>query len=129
MQKYKNPNKAVKAMEKVEFPFDTNIFFERYVTSKALPKNDFEKQAILMRIIKDFEDKRIYKEEEVNDIVKNYFEDFSTIRRELINFGYLQRDSANSNYWVTKRELTKEDIQKNTRLKRHFESYNLKKEK
>ena len=78
-------------MEEINFPFDVNTFFKNCVKDNHIPRNDFEKQAVLQKIMEDFED-RIYSEEEVNAIIKKYFEDFATLRRELINFGYMQRD-------------------------------------
>lgn len=77
-----------------------------------------------MRILQDFNDK-MYPEQEVNNIIKKYFEDYTLIRRELVNFGYMQRNSSTGEYWVVKIILTKEDISKNTLLKKHAESYHL----
>ena len=109
-------------MDKVEFPFDTEAFFQKCVKHKNFPRNDFEKQAILLRLLKDFEDRK-YTEQEVNEIIKKYFEDYTLLRRELINFGYVQRNPLTAEYWVVKRELTKEDIRKNTILRRHAEAF------
>jgi len=112
-------------MEEVEFPFDTEQFFEKCVKNKHFPKNDFEKQAILLRIIEDFEDNQKYTEQEVNEKIKKYFDDTSLLRRELINFGYMQRNPYTSEYWVVKRTLTKEDIKKNTLLRRHAKAFKI----
>ncbi len=106
----------------IEFPFDAEAFFQKCVKNKNFPRNDFEKQAILLRLLKDFEDRK-YTEQEVNEIIKKYFEDYTLLRRELINFGYMQRNSLTSEYWVVKRELTKEDIKNNTILRRHAEAF------
>jgi len=111
-----------KHMDKVEFPFDTEAFFQKCVKNKNFPRNDFEKQAILLRLLKDFEDRK-YSEQEVNEAIKKYFEDYTLLRRELINFGYMQRNPLTAEYWVVKRELTKEDIRKNTILRRHSKPY------
>ena len=46
----------------------------------------------------------------VNEIINKYFRDFALIRRELINFRYMGRDSINDKYWVIKKELFKEDF-------------------
>ena len=111
-------------MEKIKFPFDVNAFFKKCLKHGHLPKNDFEKQAVLIKILEDFED-RIYDESEVNEIIKKYFDDYATIRRELVNFGYMQRDARSGKYKVIKRDLTKEDIRKNTLLRRHAEPYKI----
>jgi len=109
-------------MDKVEFPFDTEAFFQKCVKNKNFPRNDFEKQAILLRLLKDFEDRK-YTEQEVKDIIKKYFEDYTLLRRELINFGYMQRNPLTAEYQVVKRELAKEDIKKNTILRRHAQPF------
>ena len=59
-----------------------------------------------------FAENKKYMETEVNEIIKEFYEDFSTIRRELINFGYMQRDVYTSEYWVLKKELTSEQLDK-----------------
>lgn len=105
--------------EKIIFNRDEEKFFEKCVKHKNIPSNDALKQILLKRIVMDFERGKIYPEPEVNTLIKKYFEDCSFIRRELINFGYLQRDSAKCQYWVIQKELTKSDFLKNTRLKRH----------
>ncbi len=87
-----------------------------------IPRNDFEKQALLIELLKNFEDKK-YLEPEVNEVIKRFFDDYSSLRRELINFGYMQRDPYKGEYWVVKRELSKEDIRKNTLLKKHAEPF------
>jgi len=106
----------------VEFPFDIEDFFKKCVKNKIFPKNDFKKQAILVVLIREFED-RTYLEKEVNEIIKKYFEDFSLLRRELVNFGYMKRNPLTTEYWVVKRNLTMEDIENNTLLKRHAKEY------
>jgi hypothetical protein len=101
-------------MNKIELPFDVEKVFEKYIRHKTIPKNDLEKQAILIRLIREFEDQRIYSEQEVNEILKKHFDDYALLRREMINFGYMQRNPKRAEYWVAKRELTKEDIKNNT---------------
>ena len=110
-------------MQEIKFPFDIEEFFKKCVKHKNFPRNDFEKQAVLLVLLKEFEDNRKYKEQEVNEIIKKYFDDYTLLRRELINFGYMQRNSITGEYWVVKRILTKEDVRKNTLLRRHAEAY------
>ncbi|MBW2970376.1 DUF2087 domain-containing protein [Candidatus Woesearchaeota archaeon] len=112
-------------MEKVQFPFDTEEFFQKCVKHNNFPKNDFLKQAVLIHLVKEFEDNKKYKEQEVNEKIKKYFEDYTLLRRELINFGYMQRNSETAEYWVVKRELTKDDIRNNTILRRHAKPYKI----
>lgn len=98
---------------------EDNKFFEKCAKNQNLPSNDALKQIILKRIMQDFEFGKVYSEQEVDDIIKKYFNDFCLIRRELINFGYMKRNPANGEYRVVKKELSKEDYQNITTLKRH----------
>ncbi len=67
-----NPPGTIYLMNEVQFPFDINVFFKKCVQSKQFPRNDFEKQAILLTLLKEFKDKRVYTEEEVGS--NNIFE-------------------------------------------------------
>lgn len=109
--------------EIVKFPFDISNFFEKCVKHKTIPKNDFEKQAILLKLLEEFEDNRKYSEPEVNAKLKKYFEDYVSLRRELINFSYMQRNSLTGEYWVVKRTFTVDDINNNTLLKKHAKAF------
>lgn len=101
---------------------DIDETFNKYVRNKTLPKNDFEKQAILIKITEQFSDQE-YSEDQVNNIIKKFYDDFALIRRELINFGYMQRDSLKGTYKVLKRKLYYEDLEKNTILKVHAKPF------
>lgn len=105
--------------ETIVFNVDEKKFFDKCVKNKNFPKNDALKQIILKTIVNEFEQGKRYGEQEVNEKIKKYFEDFALIRRELINFGYMQREPLKAEYWVLKKELTKEDYLKIGRLKRH----------
>ncbi len=115
-------------MESIQFPFDTEVLFQRFCKSHRFPSNDFEKQAILIHLLEDFKDAVVYTEEEVSQIIEKYFSDSTLIRREFINFGYMQRDPYKGTYWVMKRTLTEEDIRKNTFLRAHAKPFKVLKE-
>jgi len=123
MDRFINNSKCTIQMENIEFPFDTELLFSKFVKHKAFPKNDFEKQAILIRLMDDFEDGKKYMEQEINEKLKKHFEDYTLLRRELINFGYMRRNSLTGEYWVVKRILTKEDVMNNTLLRRHAKPF------
>lgn len=56
---------------------------------------------ILCEIIKKFEEKRRYKEKEVDVILKKiYPDDHALIRRYLIQYGFMSREKDGSAYWV-----------------------------
>ncbi len=79
----------------------------------TLPRNDLEKQDILTKIIKKFSKDKKYTEVEVNEIIKSFdVDDYTLIRRELVNFNYFAKDSYKSLYWVKTYELSKEELEK-----------------
>ncbi|MBD3259894.1 DUF2087 domain-containing protein [Candidatus Woesearchaeota archaeon] len=106
-------------MTRIDFELDEKKFFEKCAKNKNFPRNDALKQVILKKITAEFEKNKKYGEQEVNNKIKKYFDDYVLIRRELINFGYMQRDPAKAEYWVVKYELSKEDFLRIDRLKRH----------
>ena len=112
-------------MDEVAFPFDKENFFLRCVKHKNIPKNNFEKQVLLLRLVNDFEDGKLYSEQEVNKIIEKYFEDYTTLRREFVNFRYMQRNPSTGEYWVVKRILTLQDIRKNGVLRKDAKPYGI----
>lgn len=79
------------------------------------------KLVVLREIVKRFEDGRIYSEKQVNEILKEVYEDFVTLRRYLIEYGFLDRKPDGSQYWV-KQESSKKGESKVDRkeLKRQY---------
>lgn len=65
-----------------------------------------KKQLILLRWLATlFEADRMYSEPEVNGVLKAvYAEDFVTLRRDLVDMGYLRRERGGGKYWVTPAE-------------------------
>jgi len=55
---------------------------------------------VLREITRRFDATRIYHEKEVNEILKTVADDFATIRRQLVEYGYMYRKSDGSEYWV-----------------------------
>lgn len=60
-----------------------------------------KKLVILDKIFELFDSDRKYTESEVNGIIRPVFDDFVTIRRDLIEMGYLDRSRNGSEYWVS----------------------------
>lgn len=67
---------------------------------KEFPKKEKRKVAILKHIIKRFDPDRTYTEKEVNAILKEVFDDYVTLRRYLIDYGFMERYADGSGYWV-----------------------------
>ena len=77
-----------------------------------LPKDDVKKQEILSRIARAFEE-RTYTEDEVNEVIKSLDDDDHVLlRRELVNFGYLNKDPYAGTYLLAKRELSTEELER-----------------
>jgi len=81
-----------------------NIFFKSI--SPLVLKNYSVKrrnQKFILKIIaQQFESGIIYTEKQVNEILKPIYADYVTIRRELIDDGYMERKPDCSEYWVKK---------------------------
>jgi hypothetical protein len=64
------------------------------------PGKEKRKIAILRQLIRRFDPGRKYTEPEVNGILQNAFDDYVTLRRYLIEYGFLDRYPDGSLYWV-----------------------------
>lgn len=64
------------------------------------PGKEKRKIAILIHISKMFELGRQYTEKDVNTILKKIFDDYVTLRRYLIEYGFMDRNADGSAYWL-----------------------------
>lgn len=64
------------------------------------PKKQKVKLAILRHIMKRFDTHKKYTEKEVNEILRTVDTDYVTLRRYLIEYGFLDRKDDGSMYWV-----------------------------
>ena len=46
-----------------------------------------------------FEPDVLYSEKEINDVIARYYEDYATLRRDLIDFKFLRRERDGTTYW------------------------------
>ncbi|MEO4054993.1 DUF2087 domain-containing protein [Solibacillus sp. CAU 1738] len=67
---------------------------------KQLPTKEKRKIVILQEVIKKFEANRNYTEKEVNEILKQIFDDHVTVRRYLIQYGFMHRSTDCQSYWI-----------------------------
>jgi len=65
---------------------------------KAFPPKEKKKLAILRVIYGQFEKERKYSEKEVNEILKAIYGDYVTIRRYLIEYGFMERTNNCEEY-------------------------------
>lgn len=67
---------------------------------KTFSVREKHKLVILREISKRFESNRKYSEKEVNEILKTAHEDFVTLRRYMIEYGFMERKPDGSQYWI-----------------------------
>jgi hypothetical protein len=98
-------------------PLNTNLMDKRFDISEAerqkaiksyfigsklkiIPSREKKKIIILQEILKNFENDKKYKREEVNKILKDIYEDYASLRRYLIEYGFMERTSDGRVYWI-----------------------------
>lgn len=67
---------------------------------KGFPAKEKRKIIIMQKLINDFEINRKYSEKEVNTMLKQYYEDYVSVRRSMITYGFLDRNGDGTQYWV-----------------------------
>ncbi len=69
---------------------------------RVFPSKERKKYIILSYFIKLFESDVVYTEKQVNEIIKNVYADFATIRRYLVDYKILSRTNDCKHYWIEK---------------------------
>jgi len=72
-------------------------------TLKQIPSQRKKKNVILAYLIRDLHQGKTYKEKDLNEYIKNYHEDYATIRRELIMQHFMYRQ--NGEYELNPKEM------------------------
>ncbi|MCI3922339.1 DUF2087 domain-containing protein [Paenibacillus sp. TRM 82003] len=67
---------------------------------KEFPAKEKRKIAVLRHLLGRFERGRTYAEKEINAVLKEAFSDFVTLRRYMIEYGFMDRKDDCSEYWV-----------------------------
>lgn len=75
-----------------------DTFFE-YGKLKSIPTQKKKERIILEELVKAFEPGRTYTEREVNITLADYYDDFCTLRRDMIGEGLMAREKQT--YWRT----------------------------
>jgi len=78
-----------------------NQFFSDGRLNKFPPKEK-QRLVILREIAKQLKPDYLYKEQELNEKLKNLYEDYVLVRRYLIDYGFLDRKPDGSEYWLNK---------------------------
>ena len=67
---------------------------------KQFPAKEKKKIIVLRTIMKELDKTKHYSEQELNCHLKEIYDDYVTIRRYLIEYGYLERTNDCKEYWV-----------------------------
>ncbi len=67
---------------------------------KTLSPKEKKKIVSLKKIAGQFERDRTYSEKDVNIILKDIYDDFATVRRYLIEYGFMDRTNDGKEYWL-----------------------------
>ncbi|MDR9852021.1 DUF2087 domain-containing protein [Paenibacillus sp. VCA1] len=91
----------------------------------SLPKQEKRRVAVLRHIAGDFEEGRTYNEKEINELLEARYGDYVTLRRYLVEYGFLDRVPDGSEYWAKQPETKGKGTQnmKNQRRKELVEQY------
>lgn len=74
-------------------------YFNQKGRLKHFPAKEKKKLIILRAISEFFESGHSYSEQDVNSKLQDIFEDYVTLRRYLIQYGFLKREKDGSLYW------------------------------
>ncbi len=75
-------------------------YMDEHGAIKTYPAKEKKKIIVLSEVIKNFVKGRQYTEKELNRILERIYEDFATIRRALIEYGFIERSNDCTTYWV-----------------------------
>lgn len=76
------------------------IYFDETGHLKEYPAKAKRKIIVLSEIMSNFKEGRKYSEKEVNRILKRIYDDYVSIRRALVEYGFMDRKNDCSEYWV-----------------------------
>ncbi len=66
-----------------------------------LPVKTAKFLVVLKWLVTKFQPGTHYTEKQVNTILKEAHEDFATLRRSLVDYGYMRRERGGGDYWLT----------------------------
>ena len=68
---------------------------------KTIPAQHKKLEAILRHVVRSFDVKKRYSEKRVNEILRRYHGDTASLRRELVENGFMKREGGCGEYWRT----------------------------
>ncbi len=82
--------------------FDRRVldsFLDAHGRLRSIPAQLKKRQAVLRHIVRSFEPGKRYSEKEVNGVLAGFHPDISTLRRDLIDNGLMNRTAGGAAYW------------------------------
>lgn len=67
---------------------------------KVFSSKEKKKIVILKKIAEEFDKDKRYGEKEINSTIKDIYDDFATIRRYLVEYGFMERTKDCKEYWL-----------------------------
>jgi biotin operon repressor len=93
-----------KWLSDLDWPAEDKQILREYTRNgclTSLPSKQKKTLVILRWLATFFQSDRMYTEAEVNDILKaKYSFDYVSLRRDLVDFGYLRRERGGGKYWA-----------------------------
>lgn len=74
-------------------------FFSEDGSLISIPARSSKKIEVMKRIAEEFSSGAIYPEKDLNEIIARFHSDTAAIRRHMIEFGIMERNSS-SEYWL-----------------------------
>jgi biotin operon repressor len=66
----------------------------------SFPAQEKKYLVLLRHVIRDFQPGVRYPEKKVNEVLRRYSDDTATLRRSLVEFGFMNREGGGRDYWV-----------------------------
>jgi predicted transcriptional regulator len=76
-----------------------NTFMTPEGRLKAFPAQQKKYEAILRYVVKSFEPDKRYSEDQINETLSQVSDDYASLRRDLVGFGYMDREGGGGAYW------------------------------
>jgi predicted transcriptional regulator len=68
---------------------------------KNIPSQSKKLEALLRYVAASFEPETLYSEKQVDEILSRFHEDTARLRRELVGYGFIDREDGGGAYWRT----------------------------
>jgi hypothetical protein len=79
---------------------DNNLLQKVPLVVKIIPAKEKKKYIITCMMVHYFENDRMYSEKEINEIMKPMVEDYVMFRRNMVDYGFIERKDDGSAYWL-----------------------------